>query len=178
MARRIQSRAVRGPFRGPTRDTFWFSSSQTAEIAVAANVAVLATLATSTNLADLHVVNGTIVRTRGVVLWFSDQSAAQETPTAAVGIRLQNQRAATAGVASVPRPFSEPDLDWFVWQALLGFSVNTVNAIGQGLQRSTIDSKAMRKVKDGHSLIEVIENVSAADGAFFVSTYMFLVKGG
>ena len=48
----------------------------------------------------------------------------------------------------------------------MAFSTNTVNAIGQGLQRIIVDSKAMRKVKDAQALIEVVENISSVDGAF------------
>jgi len=172
--------ARRAPFvvRGSKRDTFWISLALSAEIAVAANSGVLIVFLTSAQMFAAEMVDSTIIRTRGSVLWFSDQAVAVESPSAAFGLKLQNEKAVVAGAASVPFPAAQPDQDWFVWEPLLAVGANDANNRGSGKDLHTVDSKAMRKISGQDSLIGVVENQSAADGGSFNLIMHMLVKVG
>ena len=93
----------------------------------------------------------TILRTRQLVSYGSDQEAADETPFGAYGQIVVTETASGIGVTAVPDPSSidgDPEADWFVWQACAN-QVNFQTAVGfanQGLNEYVIDSKAMRKV--------------------------------
>ena len=163
---------------GKVRQTYWGSVISTGEITVAANTTILTTLFSSSLLAQAF--EDTIIRTRGFVYVRSDQLAATEHQIGAWGIKLQNQRAVTAGVASVPRPIEEPDQDWLAYGmfgSTLQFSTGSGfdGAPGRLLE---VDSKAMRKIHDADALIFVIENPSASFAFVFMLGFHVLFKEG
>ena len=152
------------------------SSFTTGQIIVPANSGVLLSNFTAAQLFSAEAVDSTIVRTRGEVLFAGDQLTVNEFPVGALGIKLQNERARVAGVASVPLPLSDPDQDWFVWQGLVAQVTGSSGA--QTAVVYKIDSKAMRKIKGQDSLITVIENASALHGAAVTFALHFLIKVG
>ncbi len=99
----------------------------------------------------------TLVRTRGILSVSSDQSAAQEEQTGALGIIRVTDAAAAIGITAIPGPVTDGDDDgWVVWQP---FSQRTTNVIdGVQSHQYTIDSKAQRIVREGQQLAVVLEN--------------------
>jgi len=158
---------------GPKRDTFWIAAVLDGQQLVAASGTIMLTLLTAAQINDAELTNSTIVRTRGSIGVISDQSAAAEMGILAVGVKLQNERARAAGVASVPLPFSQPDQSWFVHE-LIPYGTQ---AIASPLQfERVVDSKGMRKVADADSLILVIQNVSSSFGARLTFGLHILIK--
>ena len=89
----------------------------------------------------------TIVRTRFELNYASDQIAASEVPFGVLGAGVFSQVAA-GSVARMPDPATEPDYDWFVYQAVQddfrnGATDTTMPSFGR---KYTVDSKVMRKV--------------------------------
>jgi len=131
--------------------------------------AATAVLMASYNAAALALRPFTIVRTRAVVQWTSDQAAASEDPAGAIGEIIVSEAAAAAGVASLPTPTTEFDADWLFYQALMtsftfADATGFQDVIGQAAFW-TIDSKAMRKVGLDETAAIVVENTDAAFGA-------------
>jgi len=85
----------------------------------------------------------------------------------AVGLAVVSTDAAAAGAGSMPDPFGDSGYPWLWWGAfhLRSEQATGINQLGSSVYRSgPIDSKAMRRVKDGQSLIwvgEVIQTVGA-----------------
>ena len=114
----------------------------------------------------------TILRTRMLLSWMSDQDAANETPEGDVGIMVVTETVSTIGVTAVPDPSStdgDVDADWFVHQPVFqrlsfssGVGFNVVD------RQYVIDSKAMRKVGPTDDIV----TVSSETGGFgaFLST--------
>ncbi len=142
----------------------WGGTTDASFITVNAATSILvATLIASTAAPE------TVRRTRGVLGWKSDQNAASEDPVGAFGICVVSEPAATAGVASVPTPFTDFDSDlWFVHQ-FMGVDHTFGSAVGfnQVANWYDIDSKAMRVVSEDERLVLVVENGHASQGAQF-----------
>ena len=106
----------------------------------------------------------TVVRTRMTVMWSSDQRAVTETPQGAIGAAVMDNTAIAAGVASLSDPVTDIDDDiWFVFQGLVSL-VGVNSAIGfqePALSQYEIDSKAMRKVPAGKSMVVIAANASS-----------------
>jgi len=103
----------------------------------------------------------TIVRTRQLIRFESDQGAASESEMAAYTRQVVTTAAATAGVGSLPGGIDEPDSDFFVYQPIaqtfcfgsaIGFQVKN----GPG-DYWMVDSKAMRKVGIDDQVVGVID---------------------
>jgi len=94
----------------------------------------------------------TILRTRMLVTFESDQEAASERPFCSFGHIVVTDQASAAGAASIPDPDSiagDPDADWYVHQSMY-HSFRLLGAADADLapfeNQYVIDSKAMRKV--------------------------------
>ena len=168
MAVRRHSRIV----RSAVRQTTWVQSvDNTDHLALAA----------ATSLFDQFFVSGdptTIVRTRGLLTVFSDQSVGSETPFGAVGMGIVSDEAAAAGAASIPAPYSNAAWDgWFVHQPFAA-PMRFADATGFAdySQSYVIDSKAMRKLSPDDTVVVMVENASAADGLLFVLQFRMLFK--
>ncbi len=161
-------RRARGRFVRPApRTTLWIGQSL-----VGVNVSASAsTLLHTLNAAVLALRPFTIIRTRIVIHFASDQSSASEFTQAAYSQQVVTDSAAAAGIGSVPTPVTESEADYFVYQSLFqSVSVNgTPGSLvvdnGQGANW-TNDSKAARKVGIDDQVVGVIEVVSAVGGFF------------
>ncbi len=118
----------------------------------------------SLNAAALLARPFTIVRTRLVVWYDSDQESANEFSQAVFSQQVVTEAASTAGIGSIPTPATETDADYYVYQPLfqkLGF-ITGVGFDNRGADQSwVVDSKAMRKVGPDDDAVLVIENNSA-----------------
>ena len=107
----------------------------------------------------------TILRMRGEVLFLFDSAPEAASITIAMGIGVVSTDAANAGVGSLPDPAGEPDYPWLYWKSisLLSQTAGTAaeqNPIGQAF-RLEVDSKAMRKIKPGQSLVVIYQTTTA-----------------
>ena len=106
MARRFRPR---GFVRPPKRTVMWIGKIPgNAPLAVGANTGVLVS---TLNAAALALRPFTVMRTRGIVHWETDQLAASETPFGVVASIVVTESAAAAGAGSIPTPTTENDSD-------------------------------------------------------------------
>ena len=149
---------------GRVRETIWFGGAPfTQTLAAVTSVA----LVTQLNAAALALRPFTVVRSRGVLLVRSDQTAAGEAYGASYGSAVVSEQASAIGVTAVPTPTVDSNFDlWFIYEFILGrFDFGTaVGFTDVGIER-IIDSKAMRKVEDGQDLVGVVEGPSSTAGA-------------
>jgi len=95
----------------------------------------------------------------------SDQSAAGENWVGAVGMAIASDQAVAIGVGSLPTPYTDQDSElWFMHQYFAGdFRIlSSVGFQAGGMKTFAFDSKAMRKMEIGSTLVIVVENGSAA----------------
>ncbi len=108
-------------------------------------------------------ISETIRRTRGRLYVGSDQSAAFEGVSFALGFVRVTSFATAAGAASIPGPLTDANDDgWFVWEGLSAQMGQTGSAVG-GIVLP-FDSKAMRTVDEGFEIAVMVENGSGAFG--------------
>ena len=153
--------------RGPKPRTIWFglSAGSTAQT-IAANTSVLmATL----NAAALALRPFTVLRSRGIIHWVSDQIATGETPTGDFGLIVAKEAAGDVGVGSLPTPGTDTDADWFVYQPMIddfvigtGVGFNSGDAAGH---QYVFDSKSKRRVDVTDDIMWIAENIHATNGA-------------
>jgi len=164
-----RGRIVRRSFgRKSDRRTIWaFSSDSSATQALGAGAVVLDQ---GLDMLSAFGEAATVVRTRGSLWVKSDQEAATESPFGAVGMMVVRDAAFTAGVASVPSPITEEgDEGWFLWVPwLAGISFGSTIGFPDKFREYQFDVKAQRKVEPGDTVIVVLENAHAANGAEYV----------
>ncbi len=121
----------------------------------------------------------TILRTRMVVQWESDQLTATETPQGDYGQIVVTDNAAAIGVTAVPDPSStdgDPDADWYVHQSLMTtFSFASTIGINVFQHQYIIDSKAMRKVGANEDDIAVVSETGGV-GAVIITRGRSLIQ--
>ncbi len=173
MADRFVSR--RGVIRGrvgPRRATQWVAS--TLESAVTALAASTAILDQSFGFSE----PATIVRVRGALWVSSDQNSATERINGSIGFAVVTDEALAVGVTAMPIPETNKGSDvWFLWEPFFN-DVRFSTASGfqpRTFERTVLDSKAMRKVDDGKSVVVMLEN-GAATGMQFLLVFRMLVK--
>ncbi len=121
----------------------------------------------------------TIVRVRGGFWVASDQQAGPEVVPGAIGMAIVTDEALAIGVTAVPTPITDQDSEsWFLWQP---FFTDLRFGTAVGLEYNTyfhvpLESKAMRKVDFGKSLVVVVENSSATAGMRYIMEFRVLVK--
>ncbi len=107
----------------------------------------------------------TVMRTRGMYSWRSDQTAAAEAVAGAFGLILVSEDAFAAGAASIPGPLSDINNDgWFVWQPML-FHFRVGDDASETVD--SFDSKAKRIVRPGSRIAVMAENTNPTQGANF-----------
>jgi len=90
----------------------------------------------------------TILRTRTVIQYRSDQQVATEFAFGQYGQLIVTDSASAAGIASIPDPSTEPEASWHVHQVCFADFVfaDATGFDANGGAQYVIDSKAMRKV--------------------------------
>ena len=150
------------PRGGARRLTQWIGPALQGYVAVADGGA---TLIGSVPLDEAS----TIVRVRGHLSVLAAAVTADDTIVGAFGVAIVSSEAFTAGVGSMPEPFTDADWGgWMVWQA---FSYRFEFFDGTGANfpdwDMVIDSKAMRKGGPNERLVLIAES---QDGGFQIST--------
>jgi len=137
------------------RETVWFQYPRaSATLTASAQVAVMHSL----NTAALALRPFTVVRTRGVWLCLSDQSAATEFYQGNFGYAVVSDQAIAIGVSAVPTPATDLGSDlWFVHEMWPGTFELVGTSITSEYRPREIDSKAMRKVDIGQDVVTVVE---------------------
>ncbi len=162
-------------FRRSRRESFWFAISANQSTMAAASTAVLAS---SLNAAALSLRPFTVIRTRLVFYARSDQQAASEQYSVALGFAVVSDQAIAIGVTAVPTPDTDRDSDlFFVYEDLVGrftFS-DATGFIEQGVTKY-IDSKAMRKVEGGQDVAIVLESTTLSAGVIGHIAGRMLIK--
>ena len=108
-------------------------------------------------------INEVVRRTRGRFLWTSDQATILEGSVPAFGFMVVNDLAVAAGAASIPGPITDAGDDgWFVWEGMpmLMGSTDSSSSSSVGLggwYGVDFDSKAMRKVPEGFTIVVMAE---------------------
>ena len=162
-----RSRLTRGSFqpRKAKRMSEWLAFTSNTSLVVAANTSALFLSFSQVNLAAL--IPFTIVRVHGLIGWRSDQSAAVEEPIGAFGMAIVKEPARAIGITAIPTPIDEAaDDGWFMYQYLHSFIQGNTNS--DDLRLFEFDSKSMRMLEDGDSIVAVVENSSNVGASFNV----------
>ncbi len=168
------ARRARSFTRGPRRAVDWSASGVlTTGVTVAAGVALLLESFTP-------IVGGeTLIRTRGVLAFWSDQSATNETQIGAFGIAVVTQQAVSVGITAIPHPGTDAAWGGWVYHTYLHARFQIGSAVGfQGnfATQIEIDSKGMRKVDEDERLVVVVENMNPSHGFVIANSERFLSK--
>ncbi len=165
---------TRGVIRGRVerRATQWLASTiETAQSNLAASSVVL-------DQSFAFGEKATIVRVRGALWVGSDQEAAEEKIFGAIGMAVVTNQALAIGVTAVPLPIQDQGSDnWLLWLPFFA-DVRPTSAVGveyNTFSRVEFESKSMRKVDDGDSVVVVLEN-SATFGMQYLLEFRMLVK--
>ena len=174
MARRSFARSRTG---GARRLTDWGFLLPLAPIVIPANSFVLLGSISQALLGDSTPL--TLVRTRGLAHVASDQLAGTEPQLFSHGVAVVKESARVAGAASLPDPLV--DADDSVWQSWgQVFNLTQLNsAVGfdaSAGKSEVIDSKSMRKVVTGESIVLMGANSHATAGLQVTIGLRFLFK--
>ena len=159
--------------RGPRRATDWSASAElTAMVSLAGGASALSEVFTPLAGGE------TIIRTRGIFAWTTDNDASAEEQLGAFGIAVVSEPAATVGITAIPTPVV--DAAWGGWLYHTYFASRTAFATAVGkeydaVHQIVIDSKAMRKVDEDDRVVMVVENASP-DGMKFWNSERILTK--
>jgi len=163
MARRFG----RSPRSGPRRATDWSASADlTAFVALAGSTSAITQVFTPLAGGE------TIIRTRGIFSWKTDNQAASENQFGAYGIAVVSEPAATVGITAVPTPGTDGAWGGWLYHTYFASGTNFSSGVGvafDGIYTITIDSKAMRKIDEDDRLIMVVQNLSVTGMQFWDS---------
>ena len=157
MARR-HTRFVR-----PSPKTKMWIGSGVGETTIGAGVK---TLVSSLSAGALALRPFTILRTRMLLDYSSDQDGANERVFCSYAKLVVRDAAFAIGVTAMPDPSGisgDPEADWFIWQAgrhVVSFDTASGFDFG-GTSQYTIDSKAMRKVSIDDNVVAMCTEESA-----------------
>lgn len=151
-----------GPRSGRKRLAQWLAPAVQGYTAVAATGATILAFASFEEPL-------TIVRTRGQISVRPTVATADLDIVGAFGAAIVSTEAFTAGIASVPEPFSDADWGgWYVWRSF-AYSMEFGTAVG--VERLSwdfeVDSKAMRKLSSNETIVFVAESIV---GAFSITS--------
>ena len=170
MPRRRSFPALR---QGQRRKSLWISGPDETQITTVA--AGSADLQSTLNAAALALVPFTIVRTVGHILVLSDQTAAPEVFHGAYGMEVVSIQAGAGGTGTIPTPITEQSSDMWVMYQLVSGAFQTSGGTQEGFIFE-FDSRGMRKVEDGETVVTVFENGSGTAGIDYLARLRFLVK--
>ena len=155
------------------RETLWVSGTFVNNTLASTNaVALTANL----NAAGLALRPFTVVRTRGMMHVQSDQLSATEFYGVQMGFAVVSDQALAVGVTAVPTPDTDLESDaWFVHESVFGrIGVPSAASVVELGKSHGYDSRAMRKVEDGFTVIQVIEAVE--NSAIVMDSFRMLLK--
>ena len=159
---------------GAKRLTDWSGSAVlTGDIAVAVSTSQL--LETFVPIGS----GETLIRTRGLFGWRSDQSAADETQIGAMGIGVVSAQAVSVGATAIPAPATDVDWDGWLYHTFFYSHLDFLSAVGMEPNVAhviMIDSKAMRKVSTDERLVVMVENTSGSGGIRVATNLRLLSK--
>ena len=102
----------------------------------------------------------TILRCRGdLILSFDETKQIGDTARVGFGLAVLSTDAVTLGPTAVPDPLGEPEFPWLYWEEV-NFRATVAageDSLGLTNYRMHIDTKAMRKVKPGQSLVPILQ---------------------
>ena len=166
------SRAPRA--RGAKKHTDWGASSAlTVGIAVPAASAVLLEVFVPTGAGE------TLVRTRGMFGWATDNASGSESQLGAFGIGVVSEQASSVGITAVPHPGTDAGWGGWLYHSYWFSSSVQLSAVGlmpDMMHTIEIDSKAMRKVGENERIVIVVENTAASHGISFFHSVRLLSK--
>jgi len=169
MARRvIRSRFVR-PAKGKK---VWFAQGFSEGVMTGGAKNLLTVL----NAAALALRPFTILRTRLLLTFSTDQSSTGETPQGAFGMLVVSDQASGVGITALPGPVTNTDAPFFVYEGLINqfiFGDATGFEHNAGL-KVIIDSKAMRKVGNNEDVVQLVELRSAPGASVAIEGRMLV----
>ena len=158
--------------RGARRESLWVGVT----LGVTTMTAPGGTITNASNAALLALRPFTVIRLHMAFWLQSDQAAAIETQHAGFGVAVVSDQAVAIGVTAVPTPITDIGSDlWFAHRLMYADESNLTDRTRSG-QFFEIDSKAMRKVEDGQTVIMVAELSSTGSGLQLVSGGRMLIK--
>ena len=157
MARRGHGRFT----RPPAKTRLWIGAGVVEKTLVSGASQLLTTL----NAAALLLLPFTILRTRLVISYLSDQITQSEFTQGAYGEIVVSESASTVGITAVPTPIEEPEADFYVFQGMMqSFLLSSavgISEIGGAGSITVVDSKAMRKVGLDDDVVAVFSQRAA-----------------
>ena len=162
--------------RSAKRKTVWVGTSTTVSVTVGAGLSVIHS---SFDPQALAMLAPTVVRTRGIATFTPSAFGADSRIDGAFGLGIVSDEAFAAGAASLPRPFDDDDWPgWLVhgyWQSRVEFQSATSEVFIP--HTHVIDSKAMRKIGPGETLVWVMEdNASISTQAMISARVLMLLS--
>ena len=108
--------------------------------------------------------SGTLYRSRGELVASIDGPTDGDKVEIAMGIMRVTQEQLAVGATSIPSPRTDLDADWLWhgWILLMSQGVGELSGNVTMAQRLTIDSKAMRKFRQGESFAFVLKATNVA----------------
>ena len=143
------------PVRRKTQNLSWAGIEIAPTVIAASTKVILGSFVLTTEWDE------TIMRSRGMVVWISDQLAAIETPTAALGMIVVSEDAFTVGISAIPGPVTDISFDeWFFWQPMVAYADN--GNTGKPPNYISFDQKGKRIVRQGNRVVIIAEGQDAA----------------
>ena len=172
MARKVFHRGGR-----TVRESLWLGVGESNTVIAAASTAVAIN---ALNAAALALRPFTIVRTRGILAYVSDQTAASENYSAALSMAVVSDQALGIGVTAVPTGFTDLGSDLFWVHQMMAGRFEFISGVGvsspNAMQVIEYDSKAMRRVDDDQDLAIVLETSSLSLGINVFHAARILIK--
>ncbi len=157
---------------GSPRETLWVGI-QAADVTF---TVAGGTIITAANAALLALRPFTIIRQYYEIMIRSDQAAAVEQQAFAYGCAVVSDQAAAIGVTAVPTPDTDAGSDlWMLHQYIFAMENNLTDR-SQPARQIEIQSKAMRKVEDGQTVLQIGEFVTTNNGLIATIAGRLLIK--
>ncbi len=150
--------------RPSPKTKIWIGAGVGATTIVASSL----TLISSLSAAVLLLRPFTILRTRMLIYWGSDQQTATEQPQGSYGRIVVTENASAIGATAIPDPSStdaDVDADWFVHQECIDrFIFGSGVGFIEGGHQYVVDSKAMRKVGKNDDVVAMFSETGGVGG--------------
>ena len=152
--------------------TWFFISPAETTLASSTTAVLLGTL----NAAALAMRPFTIVRTHMAIWLRSDQAAAVETQSCALGLAVVSDQAVAVGISAVPTPATDIGSQLWLAHRFINADESSLTDRTRGGQFLQLDSKAMRKVEVGQDLAIVAEGSGPGSGMVLGIAGRILIK--